>query len=177
MLCRATAQVFPRAHSHPPRLLQELEALLVDRLRTNDRLASTSMLLAKGRDPNMAANLSLDGHRQVWGCAHVQLLMVRGIACRASPVGFSEQAGEGFRKTAAKFSLGRHFRCGDFSAGARVCLYVFWGVREGCAFCVFFPPAYVGLIGRLGVNHFTCMPSLPCWCGAVTDGFWLGCHY
>lgn len=62
-------QVFPRAASRPPRLLQELQALLVDRLRVNDRLASTSTLLAKERDPGMAANLLLDGHRQV--CAPV----------------------------------------------------------------------------------------------------------
>lgn len=61
------AQVFPRAASHPPRLLQQLEALLVDRLRVNDRLASTALLLAKGRDPNMGANLSLDAHRRVGG--------------------------------------------------------------------------------------------------------------
>uniref|UniRef100_A0A7S3QTX1 Uncharacterized protein n=1 Tax=Dunaliella tertiolecta TaxID=3047 RepID=A0A7S3QTX1_DUNTE len=59
-------EVFPRVPSRPPRLLQELEALLVDRLRINDRLASTSMLLTKDRDPGMAANLSLDGHRQVF---------------------------------------------------------------------------------------------------------------
>ena len=70
---RTKTQVFPRVPSRPPRLLQELEALLVDRLRVNDRLASTSMLLAKERDPGMAANLSLDDHRQVCGCVCVRV--------------------------------------------------------------------------------------------------------
>ncbi|KAG2425812.1 hypothetical protein HXX76_013437 [Chlamydomonas incerta] len=59
-------EVFPRVASRPPKLLQELEAILVDRLRANDKAASTTVLgSARERDPKLSANLSLDGHRQV----------------------------------------------------------------------------------------------------------------
>jgi hypothetical protein len=58
-------QVFPRVASRPPRLLQELESMLVDRLRAADKAVCTSMLLPRERDSRMAANLSLDAHRQV----------------------------------------------------------------------------------------------------------------
>ena len=36
----------------------------MDRLRNNDKAASTAPLLTKDRDPGMATNLSLDAHRQ-----------------------------------------------------------------------------------------------------------------
>ena len=58
-------QVFPRVSSRPPKLLEQLESILVDRLRNNDRAASTAALLTKDRDPGMSTNLSLDAHRQV----------------------------------------------------------------------------------------------------------------
>lgn len=59
-------EVFPRVASRPPKLLQELEAILVDRLRANDKAASMTVLgSARERDPKLSANLSLDGHRQV----------------------------------------------------------------------------------------------------------------
>ncbi|GIL45964.1 hypothetical protein Vafri_3077 [Volvox africanus] len=59
-------EVFPRVASRPPKLLQELEAILVDRLRANDKAASVGPLgCARDRDPKLSANLSLDGHRQV----------------------------------------------------------------------------------------------------------------
>ncbi|GFR42639.1 hypothetical protein Agub_g3575 [Astrephomene gubernaculifera] len=59
-------EVFPRVASRPPKLLQELEAILVDRLRANDKAASVMPLgSARDRDPKLSANLSLDGHRQV----------------------------------------------------------------------------------------------------------------
>ncbi|KAG2490611.1 hypothetical protein HYH03_011003 [Edaphochlamys debaryana] len=59
-------EVFPRVASRPPKLLQELEAILVDRLRANDKTASLQPLgAARDRDPKLSANLSLDGHRQV----------------------------------------------------------------------------------------------------------------
>ncbi len=52
--------------SRPPKLLQELEAILVDRLRANDKAAAVGALgSSKDRDPKLAANLSLDAHRQV----------------------------------------------------------------------------------------------------------------
>lgn len=70
---RLLLQVFPRVASRPPRLLQELEALLVDRLRSADKAASVTQLLPKDRDPRMAANLSLDVHRQVGQWMHAQL--------------------------------------------------------------------------------------------------------
>ena len=57
-------QVFPRVSSRPPKLLEQLESILVDRLRNNDKAASTAVLLTKDRDSNMATNLSLDAHRQ-----------------------------------------------------------------------------------------------------------------
>lgn len=53
--------------SRPPKLLQELESLLVDRLRNNDKAVSITPLATKDRDPGMAANLSLDAHRHVFG--------------------------------------------------------------------------------------------------------------
>ena len=59
-------QVFPRVSSRPPKLLEQLESILVDRLRNNDRAATTATLLTKDRDPGMAANLSIDAHRQVF---------------------------------------------------------------------------------------------------------------
>lgn len=60
-------QVFPRVASRPPKLLQELESILVDRLRANDKAASSTSAIgsAKDRDPKLSANLSLDAHRQV----------------------------------------------------------------------------------------------------------------
>lgn len=51
--------------SRPPRLLQDLESQLVDRLRANDKTVSTALLVTKDRDPGMSANLSLDAHRHV----------------------------------------------------------------------------------------------------------------
>ena len=51
--------------SHPPRLLQQLEAIMVDRLRNNDKTASITPLVTKDRDTHMSANLTLDAHRQV----------------------------------------------------------------------------------------------------------------
>lgn len=60
-------EVFPRVASRPPKLLQELEAIIVDRLRVNDKAASlTAIGSAKDRDPKLSANLSLDAHRQVF---------------------------------------------------------------------------------------------------------------
>lgn len=51
--------------SRPPKLLQELEAIAVDRLRINDKAASVAPIgVAKDRDPKLSANLSLDAHRQ-----------------------------------------------------------------------------------------------------------------
>ena len=61
---RPFVQVFPRVSSRPPKLLEQLESILVDRLRNNDKAASTAPLLTKDRDPGMATNLSLDAHRQ-----------------------------------------------------------------------------------------------------------------
>lgn len=58
-------EVFPRVSSRPPRLLQDLEGLLTDRLRSNDRMTTTSSLLTKDRDPSMSQNLWLDAHRHV----------------------------------------------------------------------------------------------------------------
>ncbi|GAX85617.1 hypothetical protein CEUSTIGMA_g13032.t1 [Chlamydomonas eustigma] len=57
-------EVFPRVSSRPPKLLQDLDAVLVDRLRHNDRMASMATLLTKDRDPGLSTNLSLDAHRQ-----------------------------------------------------------------------------------------------------------------
>jgi hypothetical protein len=57
-------EVFPRVSSRPPKLLQDLDAILVDRLRHNDRMASMATLLTKDRDPGLSINLSLDAHRQ-----------------------------------------------------------------------------------------------------------------
>ncbi|KAG1672237.1 hypothetical protein FOA52_002938 [Chlamydomonas sp. UWO 241] len=59
-------EVFPKVASRPPRLLQDLEASLIDRLRANDKAVSTAPLVTKDRDPGMAANLSLDAHRAVF---------------------------------------------------------------------------------------------------------------
>uniref|UniRef100_A0A7R9YQV2 Translin-associated factor X-interacting protein 1 N-terminal domain-containing protein n=1 Tax=Chlamydomonas euryale TaxID=1486919 RepID=A0A7R9YQV2_9CHLO len=59
-------EVFPKVASRPPRLLQDLESSLIDRLRANDKSASTAPLVTKERDPGMAANLSLDAHRHVF---------------------------------------------------------------------------------------------------------------
>ncbi|KAJ9530965.1 hypothetical protein QJQ45_028746 [Haematococcus lacustris] len=58
-------EVFPRVASRPPRLLQELDSMLVERLRLADKAACTSTVLPKERDPLMAANLALEAHRQV----------------------------------------------------------------------------------------------------------------
>lgn len=58
-------EVFPRVASRPPRLLQDLEAQLVDRLRANDKAASTLPLLSKDRDPKMSANLTLEANQHV----------------------------------------------------------------------------------------------------------------
>jgi hypothetical protein len=62
----APPQVFPKVASRPPRLLQDLEASLIERLRANDKAVSTAPLVTKDRDPGMAANLSLDAHRAVF---------------------------------------------------------------------------------------------------------------
>ncbi|KAL6757901.1 hypothetical protein V8C86DRAFT_2612865 [Haematococcus lacustris] len=59
-------EVFPRVASRPPRLLQELDSMLVERLRLADKAACTSTVLPKERDPLMAANLALEAHRQVF---------------------------------------------------------------------------------------------------------------
>ena len=38
------SQVFPRVASRPPKLLQELEAILIDRLRANDKVREGGVL-------------------------------------------------------------------------------------------------------------------------------------
>eukprot|EP00798_Chlamydomonas_sp_ICE-L_P011098 gene11098-18714_t len=58
-------EVFPRVASRPPRLLQDLETLMADCLRNNDKCASSLPLITKDRDPRMSANLTLDAKRQV----------------------------------------------------------------------------------------------------------------
>ena len=62
----SSLQVYPRVSSRPPKLLEQLESILIDRLRHNDRVASTAPLLTKDRDPRLASNLSLDAHRQAF---------------------------------------------------------------------------------------------------------------
>eukprot|EP00199_Chlamydomonas_sp_CCMP681_P006925 CAMPEP_0119109468 /NCGR_PEP_ID=MMETSP1180-20130426/17926_1 /TAXON_ID=3052 ORGANISM="Chlamydomonas cf sp, Strain CCMP681" /NCGR_SAMPLE_ID=MMETSP1180 /ASSEMBLY_ACC=CAM_ASM_000741 /LENGTH=283 /DNA_ID=CAMNT_0007095225 /DNA_START=54 /DNA_END=905 /DNA_ORIENTATION=- len=57
-------EVFPRGR--PPRLLQELESMLLDRLRSADKAAWPTQLLPKDRDSVLAANLALEVHRQVF---------------------------------------------------------------------------------------------------------------
>lgn len=60
-------EVFPRVTSRPPRLLQDLETELVDRLRSNDKLSTTATLLDRDRrDPCMSENLWLDAHRHIF---------------------------------------------------------------------------------------------------------------
>ncbi|KXZ51671.1 hypothetical protein GPECTOR_11g123 [Gonium pectorale] len=77
-------EVFPRVASRPPKLLQELEAILVDRLRANDKAASVGPLgSARERDPKLAANLSLDAHRQASAGSGVLAAFVAGFSTYA----------------------------------------------------------------------------------------------
>lgn len=59
----AYLEVFPRHANRNPRLLEELQAELLERLTLNQRAACAT--LHQPRDPNIAANLALDAHRQV----------------------------------------------------------------------------------------------------------------
>lgn len=67
----ACHQVFPprASGSRPPVLLQTLEKELLEASNAASRLASAGP--HQQRDPKLAANLSLDVHRQVGGAAHV----------------------------------------------------------------------------------------------------------
>jgi hypothetical protein len=57
--------VFPKVTSRPPKLLQELQALVLNKQRTADKVVWPGLQLPKERDGALAANLQLDVQRQV----------------------------------------------------------------------------------------------------------------
>ena len=60
---RLRLQVYPRAGSKQPRLLTNLEQMLSEKLRANERMVSGP---SHGKGSKSAANLRLDAHRQVF---------------------------------------------------------------------------------------------------------------
>lgn len=59
-------EVYPRVGSRSPKLLLELEGILVERLRSADKTAGLSLHVQHTRDPNLGANLHLDSYRAVF---------------------------------------------------------------------------------------------------------------
>mmetsp|Transcript_34236 Transcript_34236/g.75969 ORF Transcript_34236/g.75969 Transcript_34236/m.75969 type:complete len:325 (-) Transcript_34236:581-1555(-) len=97
-------EVFPRVASRPPKLLQEIEAILADRLRSNDKAVSTAPIVTKERDPRMAANLFLDAHRQAFA-AFVQGFSTYTPLLAGIQAEFEATLNEGLRCTSENVEL------------------------------------------------------------------------
>lgn len=83
-------EVYPRVPSKPPKLFQELESLLADKLRECEKAAAVTAAQARGRDPNTAANLTMPVYKQVFDAfimafqAYAPLLSEIKVRCRSA---------------------------------------------------------------------------------------------